>query len=168
MSKSTTFTAAEVKKIKARLNKIQKFIDTKGAYGYYLFHGDDIKLVSKNNDQSVAKQQFLDKINGKSKYIGDTVYEVILDVYEEIAGIEQKLSGGPVRVGIIEYKITNNYDVEYILGYRDGAVWYTNQDILDGLFHAADLKPLFKKIHDNRIVVVNLGKVRAVNILNKY
>lgn len=159
--------AADLAKIIKRIGKIQDIIDKQGQYGYYLVVDDQVKLVSKNHDKTEAEEGFLDKISGKKQYIDNFVYTIDLVIDKKYIEKTHNLIGGPVSLKIKQYHIDKNYKLKYKSGYKNGAVWYTNDDIKNGLFHFTDIKQIIKNIHDNNVNILSIGKVRAVNMLNE-
>lgn len=159
--------ANRVKKINMKLSKIRETVEKQGNYGYYLIDDDDVKLVSKADDKDVAEENFLEKIKGKKKYVNNFVYVVDLVIDGKYVANEHKLVGGPVSLKIKQYHIDPKYNLKYKSGYKNGAIWYTNQDLLDGAFHFTDIKKIIKIIHDNNVNILSVGKVRAVDMLNE-
>lgn len=155
-----------VKKINRKIDKIQEIIDKQGQFGFYLIDDDDnVKLVNKNHKYTEGELEFYNKIYGKKQYIGNYVYIVNLVIDRKYIEKPHPLVGGPVSFKIKQYYIGKNYKLKYKTGYKNGAVWYTNEDIKDGLFHFTDIKQIIKIIHDNNVNIINIGKVRAVKIL---
>lgn len=156
----------KIKKIKEKIDKIRKIIDIQGPFAYYLID-DGVKLVSKDHKKSIAKKELLNKINKKARYINHHVYEVELVIDTQYIKKEDKLIGGPVSLKIKEYDIDDKFKLNYESGYKTGAVWYTNLDLLSGLFHFSDIKNIIKQIDDRNINILSVGKVRAVKILEQ-
>lgn len=159
-----------IKKINLKISKIHNTVKKQGRYGYYLVVGDDasdVKLATKDHDNDTAKEEFLEKIKGKKKYINCFVYVVDLTIDDKYVTHEHKLIPGPVSLKIKQYLIDKKYNLQYKSGYRRGAVWYTNQDLLNGVFHITDIKKIIKIIHDNNLNIISMGHLRAVDVLDK-
>jgi hypothetical protein len=156
-----------IDKIKSKISKIESAIEKHGAYAYYIIHDDTVKLASKCNDQGNAKQGLIDAISGKEKYIGDTVYEVRLSIDHKYIGKKHALVAGPVSLKIKQYHIDKKYNLKYVSGYKNGAIWYTDEDILNGVFHITDIKKIIKIIHDENVNIISVGGTRAVSVLEK-
>lgn len=159
--------SGKIKKINTKISKIKDIVKKQGGFAYYLVDGDEIKLVNKDHTEDLAKKKFTNRIQDKSKYIGDYVYEVSLMIDDKYVTHEHKLVAGPVSLKIKQYHITDDFDLKYKSGYKNGAIWYTNADLLEGSFHFTDIKKIIKIIHDNNVNIIRIGKVRAVNVLNK-
>jgi len=157
-----------IKKVIKKVSKIRKTIEKQGKYGYYLLDSEGVsKLIAKNSDKSLAKEAFLEKIKGKKKYIHNFVYEVDVVIDEKYITHNHKLVAGPVSLKIKQYHIDPKYNLKYNPDYKIGAVWYTNQDLLDDVFHFSDIKNIIKIIHDNNLDILSIGRVRAFDILNE-
>lgn len=156
-----------IKKLNIKVSKIRDTVMKQGNYGYYLIGDDDVKLVSKNHDKEEARENFLEKIKGKVKYINNFVYVVDLVIDDKYISHEHKLVAGPVSLKIKQYHVDNKYNLKYRSGYKNGAIWYTNQDLLDGVFHFTDIKKIIKIVHDNNVNILSMGKVRAVDMLDE-
>ena len=155
------------KKINLKISKIQDVVDKHGRYGYYLISGDEVKLVTKNHDKENATENFLEKIKEKEKYINSIVYIVDLAINKKYVANKHDLVAGPVSLKIIQYHVNKKYNLQYKSGYKNGAIWYTNQDLLDGAFHITDIKKIIKIIHDNDVNIISAGKIKAVDILDE-
>jgi len=159
--------SSDIKKINDRIEKIQNAINKQGSYSYYLIDDDTVKLVSKDHEKNDAENDFLSKINKKKKYINNVVYTVDIVIDKKYITHEHKLVGGPVSLKIEQYYIDKKYQLNYKADYKSGAVWYTNEDIKNNMFHLSDIKQIIKIIHDNNVNILSIGRVRAVKILNE-
>lgn len=156
----------DVKKLTKRIDKIKNIINDQGEYGYYLINNDNVKLVSKGDDKKKAKKEFLKKIKGKERYVGDTVYEVKVVIKEKYIKKTSDLVAGPVSLLIKEFMISESFKLKYEADYKYGSVWYTNSDLLRGKFRFGDIKKIVKAIDDHNINIIGAGQVRAVDVLN--
>lgn len=159
-------TDSRIKKINTNIKKIQDVIEKQGKYGYYIIYNDSVILANKDHNKEDAKENFLEKIEGNKKYIDSFVYVVDIVIDDKYVTHEHKLVAGPLSLKIKQYHINDKYKLKYKSGYKNGAIWYTNDDILLNAFKFSDIKKMIKIIHDNDVNIISMGKVRAVDILD--
>jgi hypothetical protein len=157
---------ADIKKIESKLDKIQNTIEKKGEYIYFIVDDDDVKLVSKGNDKSETNKKFLEKLHGKSKYIGKDVYEVRISINKRYIREYSEFVAGPLSLKIKQFVINKKYKLEHHAKHNEGAVWYTNKDIINDEFHFSKLKDIIGIMHKENIDILNIAGVRAVDILS--
>lgn len=155
-----------IKKIKSKIDKIRKTVDLQGRYAYYLITDDEVKLVNKGHKQSTTKKDFYEKIKNKSKYINNDVYEVELIIDEKYIEKQSSVVAGPVSLHIKQYIINDDFKLVHKYEHKNGAVWYTNADLLEDGFHFNDIKKIIKDIDTRNINILSIGGVRALKILN--
>lgn len=155
----------DVATIKANIAKIRKIVDKQGAFGFYLLADNEVKLVAKGHNLNDLMVEVLEKLSGKSQYINSPIYLVEVYIDEKYVEKPHKLVVGPVHLKIRQFKLTKKYTLGIEAGFKNGAVWYTNEDILNNGFRFTDTKQLVNKIHTRDIVIVNAGQVRALKIL---
>lgn len=154
----------DVKKVKIKIKKIQETVEKQGRYGFYMIDGDNVKLVSKDHDKTIAEEEFYNKIADKTRYVGNIVYFVDLNIDEKYIEKKNKLVTGPVSLKVKVYKIAKNYKLKKVPN-LDGAIWYSNKDIADGRFHFTDIKNLIHEVYDKKINIISVGGITAVDIL---
>jgi len=160
-------TKQEFKLINKKLDKIEKDIDKDGKYYYFIFdHEGKPKLLSKSHDKETAKAKVLADICGKNKYVGNSVYEVEFVINRNYIDNPSKLiTGLPLSIRIKQFDINNKYNLFHKTGYQNGSVWYSNEDILNNLFHKADVKKIVDIVKNENIYILSIVKERAVNLL---
>jgi len=151
--------------LKQKVNQIEDNALKAGKIGYYLIHRDSVLLVKKSNDDLELKNEVENTLNGKSQYIGNFIYRV--EIYTTLNYIDKphKLVPGSVHLKIKQFYVTNNYKLDYEADFKDGAVWYSDEDILNNKFHVTDIKELVKRIHNTNRFIDNMAGVKAVKIL---
>lgn len=150
-------------KVKKKIEKINQVIEKNGRYGYYLIDEGKIKLISKSNNKMELDHDLFMKIARKRKTIGKTVY--FIEYYANDKYIKSKIVAGPVHIKIKQYEISPKYQLIEKDNFTNGAVFYTNDDILNNRFHISDVRTLLKKIHDDKIVITNILGINANKIL---
>lgn len=162
---STPKSLSKIKKIKEKIQKIQNVINKQGKYGYYLLIDNEVKLISKGDNKKELDYDVFHKIAKKRSTIGCFIYLVEVHIDEKYVSKPNKIIVGPVHLKIKQFKISNRFELIHKANYKNGAVWYTIDDILEGGFHFTDIKQLVKEIHDRNILIVNMGGLRALKIL---
>ena len=158
----------QIKKIYKKLQKIQDKIDENGAFFMFIMGTDGkVKLGSMEHTEKECKKAFKERIKGKDEYIGNAVYLVEFFINDKYVEHPNKLIGGPFSYKIIQYHLSKKYNIKYLSGNINGAVWYTNEDLAEGKFHQRDLKKIIQVINDRRINILSIGKIRAVKLLEK-
>ena len=158
----------KINKINKKIDKIEKLLEKQGKYIYYIIHNNEIKSVCKSDDKNEAKKLFIEKLAKKYKYVGDYVYFVDIAINRKYVAKPNELIAGPVSLKIGQYMVGKKFNLRYEASFEYGALWYTNDDLLNNSFRFSDIKQLLKTIHDNKISIISLGGIRAVNIKNKY
>lgn len=154
-----------MEKIKNKIEKIQKIINKQGKHGYYLVDENTVKLVSKGHNRTDTKNEALEKVNGKKKYINQFIYLVDVHINPKFIGKDDPIITGPVSLKIKEYQITKNYKFVHKADFKLGAIWYTNTDIKNGAFHFIDIKKIIYEVCDKNMEIISAGGVRAVDVL---
>jgi len=156
---------SDIKKIEETIEKIENVIDKQGEYIFFIVD-DVVKPVSKGSDKDETKQDFLSKLSGKTRYIDNDVYEVRIFVDRKYIKETSEYAAGPVSLKIKQYAVNKKFKLEHHVAHRSGAVWYTNQDILNNEFQFGKIKDIIDAIHHKKIDILNISGVRAVNVLN--
>lgn len=157
---------SDVKKVENAIDKITTILNEKGEYAYFIVDDDDVKLASKGNVKDETKDNFLKKINGKKRYVNKNVYEMRISINKQYIKETSKFVAGPLSLKIKQYIINKKFKLEHHAEHIDGAVWYTNDDIINHGFHFGKLKEIINAIHRDNLDILNIAGVRAVDILN--
>lgn len=165
MSESNDLKKSDIKKIEKTIDKIESVIDKQGAFIYFIID-DEVKPASKGSDRDATKKDFLSKIKDKTRYIDHNVYEVRIFIDRKYIKETSEYAAGPVSLKIKQYAINKKFKLEHHVAHRSGAVWYTNQDILNDKFQFGKIKDIINAIHHKKIDILNISGVRAVNVLN--
>lgn len=162
-----SYSSSVIKKIKKNVDKINATINRQGSHGYYLIdeENNDVKLLSKNHDKKEAENEALNKLNGKDRYIGSSVFYVDIVVGEEYIGKHDDLIT-PVSLTIKEFQLTKSFKLKFKADNKFGAVWYTNDDLYNGVFNFKDIKRIVFNIHYFDLNIVSIGGVLATNVLS--
>jgi hypothetical protein len=155
-----------IKKIKEKVKKIQHVVNKQGKYGYYLLIDDEIKLIAKGNNKRDLEQVVFSKIAQKRSTIGSFIYLVEVYINEKYIDKPIKIVPGPLHLKIKQYTISPHFELIHKADFTDGALFYTNDDILDNGFHFTDIKRLIKEVNDRRILITNMLGIRALKVLN--
>lgn len=158
-------TPSEIQKIKEKITKIQSVIDKQGRYGFYLLIDDQVKLISKGNNKEDLDHDVFIKIAKKRSTIGNFIYLVEVHINEKYISKPIKVAPGPVMLKIKEFIISPRYELIHKAEYTNGALFYNNNDILNGKFHFTDIKELVKEVHDRKIQIANILGINAVKVL---
>lgn len=156
---------SDSKKIKEKIHKIQNVITKQGKYGYYLLINDDVKLIAKGDNKRDLEHAAFAKIAQKRSTIGSFIYLVEVYIDEKYVDKPIKIVPGPIHLKIQQFKISPHFEFKRESEFTNGALFYSNDDILNNKFHFTDIKKLIKEVHDRNIVITNMLGKRAVNIL---
>lgn len=155
--------------VKKKIKKIKNIIDRQGKYGYYLIDDSDVKLIGKGNDTEELKNRIIEKLQDNSqKYMNNFIYLVEININEKYIEKTHKNVGGPLSLRITQYRITKNNNLKHEASYINGAIWYSNQDLEQNKFRLVDVKKLIQIINDQNMEIVNIGTIRAVDILDDF
>lgn len=155
-----------IDKIKRNVDKINTTIDNQGSHGYYLIDeiDNDVKLLSKNHDKNEAEKEALNKLTGKDRFIDSSVFYVNIFIDDEFIGKSHTFIS-PVSLKIKEFHLSKTFKLKFNADNKFGAVWYTNDDLHNGAFRFKDIKQIIFNIHHYDINIINIGGVRAVDVL---
>ena len=74
--------------------------------------------------------------------ISDNLYRLTINNHESLSIYQDTLGRWTVEY----YDVDKKYKLKYKSGYKNGAIWYTDQDLLDDAFHITDIKKIIKII----------------------
>lgn len=154
------------KKVLSKLEKIKEAVNKNGKYIYYMIDSNKIKLVSSGMNLKDTKKRFRDRIMNKDKYINNSVYEVTIKINKKyVSDNDTLIKGLPIVLHIKQYHITDKYNIKYRSIYKNGAVWFSNQEIINNKFKLDKIKYIIKKIHDDDLDILNLALITYSDIM---
>jgi len=152
-------------KIKKKIAKIRNTMDKQGKYGYYLLINDEVKLLAKGNNERDLKHKVFTKLAEKRSTIGCYVYRVEIYIDDDLVDKPSKIIAGPVHLKLTQFKVSHRFELVRKDIYHDGALFYSNTDLLNGGFHFTDIKQLVKEVNDRKIRIHNIIGKRALWVL---
>jgi hypothetical protein len=152
--------------IKKHLQNVIDILKEQGKWATYLVDKTGkVLMIAKGSDQKEVMSKTIERLKEKDHYNGLKVYEVEIKINKVYVEKKSKLVIGPIRLEITEYIISNNKPV-YTSDLKSGAVWYTNEDILNRSFKFKDVPLIIKEIDKNDIQILIMAGVRVSDLLD--
>jgi hypothetical protein len=155
-----------INKIKKHLQNVMDIAKKQGKWASYLIDTNGkVLMIAKGFDQKEVMDKTIDRLKGKDQYNGLKIYEVEIKINKVYIEKQSKLIIGPLRLEITEYVVVDNKPT-YTADLKSGAIWYTNEDILNRSFKFKDVPLILKEIDRNDIHILVMGGVRVSSILD--